>query len=68
MLGTGENMEQVVQVDPDTRTTIDVNSLVGPEQDVSCRVSSDVPIVAERPMYFDFSGYNGGHDVMGDPR
>ncbi|MBU4274161.1 MAG: IPT/TIG domain-containing protein [Planctomycetes bacterium] len=69
MLGTGENIEQVVTVDPNTRNTIDVNSFVGPEEDISCRVSSDVPIVAERPMYFNYHGWaSGGHCVMGDVR
>jgi hypothetical protein len=35
--------------------------------DVSIRVTSDQPIVAERPMYFSYGphGWTGGHDVLG---
>ncbi|MHB8895707.1 MAG: LamG domain-containing protein, partial [Candidatus Geothermincolia bacterium] len=48
-----------------SRRTINVNAEVGPDQDVSLIARSDTPFVAERPMYFDFSGYNGGHDITG---
>jgi len=33
----------------------------------SVHVSSDLPVVVERPMYFNFQGINGGHDAMGLP-
>ncbi len=34
--------------------------------DVSIKVTSNQPIVAERPMYFNFNGtWAGGHDAMG---
>jgi hypothetical protein len=26
---------------------------------------NDIPVVAERPMYFDYNGWTGGHDVVG---
>lgn len=32
---------------------------------VSTGISSDVPIVVERPMYFNYGIYDGGHDVVG---
>jgi hypothetical protein len=49
-----------------TRATMKVNDAVGSGKDVSIRVTSDAPIVAERPMYFDYeSKWNGGHDVIG---
>ncbi len=33
---------------------------------MSMRVFSPVPIVAERPMYFNYRGaWTGGHDVIG---
>ena len=33
---------------------------------ISVWVTSDEPIIVERPMYFDFNGmYAGGHDVVG---
>lgn len=51
---------------PRSRSTIDVNREVGPGQDVSVRLIADAPIVAERPVYFNYGGvWAGGHDVMG---
>jgi hypothetical protein len=32
---------------------------------LSCKVESDIPIVAERPMYFNLGAWIGGHNVMG---
>ena len=67
MLGDGSTKRQQVPVAARTRATVDVNSFVGPEQDVSMKVESrDAGIVAERPMYFDYHGYSaGGHNVVG---
>jgi hypothetical protein len=53
-----------------TRATILVNHVVGGGQSVSAVVISDVPIVAERPMYFSYTGLPGstipgGTDVVG---
>ena len=37
-----------------------------PGQDISLKVEAGLPIVAERPMYFNYKGtWNGGHDVLG---
>ncbi len=37
-----------------------------PGQDVSMSIHSDTGIIAERPMYFTYSGaWTGGHDVVG---
>ncbi len=56
------------------RFTVKVNDEVGPGRDVSIKVEARPaggaeaapPIVAERPMYFDFRGrITGGHDVIG---
>ena len=55
-------------VPPNSRLTIHVNlpDEAGPGRDVSAVVSSDQPIVAERPMYFTYMGkWTGGHDVVG---
>ncbi len=55
-----------VRVPAGRRQTVLVNDLVGPELDVSCRVTSDAPLVAERPMYFDYQGAcRGGHITTG---
>ncbi len=51
-----------------SRGTVSVNALAGPNKDVSLRVTSDLPVVAERPMYFNYiKGISGGHDAMGAP-
>ena len=64
-------------VTPSTRFTISVNADLGvsttaPQQAISAIVQSvatqstpAVPIVAERPMYFNFHGIKSGTDVMG---
>ena len=50
-----------------TRTTVWVNEHAGAGFQNSCRIRviSGPPIVAERPMYFDFSGWDGGSDTFG---
>ena len=66
MLGTGENKEQTVTVEGKSRYTVSVNEAVGPDQDVSCKITADKDIVAERPIYFNYRNiWPGGHDVIG---
>jgi len=66
MLGTGKNVEKKYTVAKTSRRTVDVNLDLGAGQDVSASVESDEPVVAERPMYFDYhSMWTGGHDVIG---
>ena len=51
-----------------SRLTLHVNDAdqAGSGRDVSAVVTSDLPIVAERPMYFNYLGkWSGGHDVVG---
>jgi hypothetical protein len=53
-------------VAPHSRYNIDVNKEVGAAGNVSAALYSENPIIAERPMYFDYkSKWQGGHDVMG---
>jgi Family of unknown function (DUF5719) len=52
-------------VSANSRLTINVNQDAGANQDISAKVSSDKPIIVERPMYFDYNGWTGGHDVVG---
>ncbi len=54
-----------VSVPPRSRYTVHVNAVVGPDRDVAARVVSDLPIVAERPQYFDYRGAKGGDVVLG---
>ena len=65
MLGTGENVTKTYKVKAAQRITVDVNNDVGLGQDVSAMVTCPVPIIVERPMYFNVRGDKGGHDVMG---
>jgi hypothetical protein len=73
MLGTGQTMTQGIDVGPTTRKTIDVRAAIGANVDCSAKVTSDVGIIAERPMYFNYMGdandnWTGGHDVVGANR
>lgn len=66
MLESGGTTRQEVNAAAESRTTVDVNSFVGPGHDVSTFVSSNVPVVAERPLYFDYRGkWQGGHVALG---
>jgi hypothetical protein len=62
----GEEQAFTFHLDPDRRQTININQLVGRETDVSLELSSHVPFLAERPMYFNYRGYcRGGHVSRG---
>lgn len=56
-----------------SRKTVTVKDVLGeaddPAHDFSAKVEStnEVPLVVERPTYFDYQGWTGGHDVMGFP-
>jgi spore germination protein YaaH len=63
--GTGTT---TLTIPPTTRSTLDVNSLVGPNQQVAIQLTSDIPTVAERPMYFNTCFtfcFDGGHVAAG---
>jgi hypothetical protein len=51
---------------PASRLTVHVNDLA-PGKDVSAKVETGYGAVAERAMYFDYNGRNGGHCAMGSP-
>lgn len=52
-------------VDPGSRSTVFVNKYM-PGCGVSAKVSSDVPIISERAMYFNYQGqWKGGTDSAG---
>lgn len=50
-----------------SRRTLRVNDEAGANLELSChiKVVAGPPVVAERPMYFTFRGWDGGHDVLG---
>jgi hypothetical protein len=62
----GATSTQNVNLAAHSRKTVLVNDFVGPNRDVSAIVESDLPIVAERPMYFDYHGvWKGGSSQTG---
>ncbi|MBU1671503.1 MAG: hypothetical protein KKF41_10535 [Actinobacteria bacterium] len=66
MYPDGSTQPQQVVMSPHSRQTIHLNEVVGPDRDVSIVVESDLPIIAERPMYFKYQGrITGGHVVVG---
>ncbi len=68
MLETGQTIKTGYTVNPTSRRTVDVSLAVGKNHDVSMVLESDKPIVAERPMYFNYRNkWTGGHDVVASP-
>jgi hypothetical protein len=70
VLSTGPLPDKVIQVAARSRRTVVVHDAaegVGRNQAVSARVRTTHPggIVVERPMYFTYKGWTGGHNVMG---
>jgi hypothetical protein len=70
MFDGGGTQEQNVAMPPTSRETVLVNDIIGPNRDVSAMVECDQPIIAERPMYFNYqpSGVGSGLDAKQDPR
>jgi hypothetical protein len=66
-LGSGSPVQQLLQVAGNSRATVHVNQVLPDGSDSSVHISSDQPIVVERPMYFTFNGWTGGHDAMAVP-
>jgi hypothetical protein len=62
MLPGGGTQSMVVGVEGRSRFSLDVGAVVGPTE-VSLKVSSNLPVVAERAMYFDQR--SGGHCSIG---
>ncbi len=64
----GDPIRKQHRVRPLSRYTIFVNQDAGPGLEVSVAVEADQPVLAERPMYFNYQGHiDGGHIVMGSP-
>jgi len=65
LLGIGEVVSRSYDIGAGKRYAVFLPNEAGYGQAVSAMVSSDQPIIWERPMYFDFQGkWNGEHDVM----
>jgi len=69
MLPDGSMNNQIVEVAGNSRYTLKVNDYVQ-FQEVSARIVSDEPVVAERAMYFNYRGLSGGSASAGvaDPQ
>nr|WP_303646076.1 hypothetical protein [Candidatus Solincola tengchongensis] len=66
MFSDGSTKEQDLPIGKTSRATVNVKAAVGEDRDVSVKVTSSLPIVCERPMYFNYAGaWTGGHVVMG---
>lgn len=64
--GQGSPVNKTYHVASMQRLTVSVNRAVGANKDVSVRLTSSDPFIAERPMYFMYHGaWDGGHDVIG---
>jgi hypothetical protein len=62
----GEGIVHSARIPPDERYTVSVNDVVGADRDFFIQVDSELPVVAERPMYFNYlKAWPGGHDVLG---
>ncbi len=62
----GQARDFPLTIPPVSRVSLLMNELVGPDLDIALRVTSAQPILAERPVYFDYRGqWPGGHCTMG---
>ncbi len=64
LTGTGAILEFEYHLPARSRVTVHMNELV-PGQESSIHLISDLPVVAERSMYFDYGGSGDGHASMG---
>jgi IPT/TIG domain len=71
MKGDGSTQQTSLSVKKNSRSTVKVKDILGEGDDAAHDFSSRVEctngqqIIAERPMYFDYNGWTGGHDVVG---
>jgi hypothetical protein len=64
MTSAGPTEQPVIVMPPNSRQTVNVNSLVN-NLDTSIEVSSDIEICAERSMYWNNGTGKGGTDTIG---
>ncbi|MHB8896297.1 MAG: DUF5719 family protein, partial [Candidatus Geothermincolia bacterium] len=70
MKGNGTTQTQTASVPPRSRSTLDPRSVLGSGDSAAFDFSATVEcdnglVICERPTYFDYNGWPGGHDVMG---
>ncbi|MBM3956973.1 MAG: hypothetical protein FJ313_02835 [Gemmatimonadetes bacterium] len=65
----GHEVKRSFELPPASRKTVRVDDVPGFEAaEVSTEVRADRPVIAERAMYFDAQGRDGGHNSAGVPR
>ncbi len=67
---SGEQVRSGFSVPPRSRASFLVNEVLGAGMQNALKLEASAPVVAERPMYFDYRGtrdhhWQGGHCVMG---
>jgi len=65
VFGDGSTRKAEYQIPPHSRLTLNVRDATGVTSDVSATVVTSFPCLIERPIYFNYSGYKGGHDSQG---
>jgi len=68
-LGSGAPVRQHLDVGAGARATLPVNAVLPAGTDASVALHSNLPVVAERPMYFSYGpgGWTGGHVAVAVP-
>jgi hypothetical protein len=70
--GQGDRIEASYPVEPGRRYTVNVRTVAGSHKDLSVRLSSASLFLAERPMYFRYTGFGadwpGGDCAIGSTR
>lgn len=67
MTPSGAVPQPAMKIAANTRATVNVNAAL-PGKDVSVQVTSDVGVVAERSMYWDYGTGKAGHNQIGVPQ
>ncbi len=68
MLPGGRTISNYLFIGPESRKTIHLNLVSGLEStDVSTVIYSNVPVLAERSIYFDYHGIKDGSNSFGTP-
>ena len=66
MQNDGAIIETQNTLAPRSRTTVNVGAVIMPDKDVSVKIVAQPPVIAERPMYFNYKWmWDGGHNEMG---
>ncbi len=65
-LNDGREIARTISIPAGQRRTLFINQEVGGAFDVSIHLHSELPVVAERVIYFNYRGWQGGHASLGE--